>query len=216
MGNVAGTAGRVPPQRVLFVCRANVCRSPLMAAAFAQAVGDDGVPWRIESRGTDVVRSTVVCEIAADLAGDPATAGAKSRALNSRHIDNADLVVVSSLRERAMVTQLVPSARGRVFTLREALHLAKESGTDGRGQRQSGHSSVRAFAEHLDARRGLVPIPEPRSYRFLRLRTEHPYDVPDVHGASQRRHRRVLEETREAAHALGNEAAAFVAGAATQ
>ena len=37
---------------ILFVCTANICRSPLVEALFRDMVSDEPVEWKVESAGT--------------------------------------------------------------------------------------------------------------------------------------------------------------------
>ena len=46
-----GPAGAKRPKKVLFVCRANVCRSPMAEALFNALAGEGGLRWRAESAG---------------------------------------------------------------------------------------------------------------------------------------------------------------------
>lgn len=173
---------------VLFVCAQNVCRSPLMAAVFADAVGvgvesgSDG--WIVDSAGTGAHPGRRSCRVAAEV--EPAVVGHHSRLLEAADLDRADLVIAASLAERAVIAQLRPAARSRTFTLREALMLGERGGA----------KPAASLAEHvaaLDARRGTLELSRWRALPWRRDR-QHPLDVVDVHQFGRRTHLRGLVE----------------------
>ncbi|MBI3763715.1 MAG: low molecular weight protein arginine phosphatase [Chloroflexi bacterium] len=109
---------------VLFVCTANVCRSPMAAALFSaqlarRAAGVAAEEWTISSAGTWAVD------------GFPATAHAleavaakgidlaphRSRLLNEASLDAADLVLVMTRSHREAILAECPSAAGKVYLL---------------------------------------------------------------------------------------------------
>jgi protein-tyrosine-phosphatase len=115
----------VQPFRILFVCTANVCRSPmaehLMRRALEQRPGHLRTPWAVGSAGTRAL-------VGADM--DPSARHAlrergvdaplrRARQLTTAEIDVADLVLTASRTERSSIVALVPSSTRRVFTLRQ-------------------------------------------------------------------------------------------------
>lgn len=109
---------------VLFVCHANLCRSP-MAEYIARAVlaADD---VGVGSAGTHAVPGRPMHPFAAAvLAGrDPDSAGFRSREVSRDLLSDAALILTASRRERAFCVTLAPGAVGRTFTLRQFSRLA--------------------------------------------------------------------------------------------
>lgn len=185
--------------RVLFVCAQNVCRSPLMAASFAAAVGDPqpdggGRGWVVHSAGTHAHDGRAVC---------PFVAGLESRArlhrsakVSAEDIDMADLVITASREERAWIAQQAPESRAITFTLREALLL------DDRLSEESRAGTVDDYVAALNGHRGTIDMREPSASRWRRV-PEHPLDLEDVHGTRRRRHLRGLSRVSADAADLG-------------
>lgn len=185
--------------RVLFVCAQNVCRSPLMAAAFAGAVADglaetDDRDWAVRSGGTHAHEGRTPCPFVVALA--PAAARHRSMAIDREDIMLADLVIAVSREERSWIAQQVPESRQTTFTLREALLLDDRMGA------RPLLESVGEYVAALNAHRGTIEILPPVS-RPWRRRPRHPLDVPDVHGAGRHAHRRALTDVARDAADLG-------------
>ncbi|MFB4354661.1 hypothetical protein RAC69_16010 [Microbacterium sp. LS_15] len=184
-------------ESVLFVCAQNVCRSPLMAAAFQEALraeselGLGPSEWEVESVGTVASDGHRACRIAAEL--EPAAAAHRSVRLEADDLDVADIVIVASLEERAVVARLRPQARSRTFTLREALLL---------GEQRVEAASIAGYAAALDSRRGTLDLPRRSSLPWRRA--SDPLDVVDVHQLSPRAHRRGLERAASDARLLAS------------
>lgn len=194
--------------RVLFVCAANVCRSPFMAATFVEEESrsaEDG-EWTILSRGISVVREHAMCRLALSLLGS-GTAGAASASghlstqITQADLDQPGLIIAASREERARVARMQPSTRGRTFTLKEAVALGRPPLDAGERRRfvddAAGEATLEDYAELLDQRRGRVAVEEARRFRLPWSAHDDPKDVPDVHHDSTRRHTRVLKESRE-------------------
>ena len=49
-------------KKVLFVCTANTCRSPMALAIFDTLTEDEGLPFRAESAATEALEGTVIAE----------------------------------------------------------------------------------------------------------------------------------------------------------
>lgn len=185
-------------QSVLFVCAQNICRSPLMAAAFEEgfAAGGDiassGVEWVVGSAGTQAEPGKRSCRVAVDI--EKGASGHRSARLDADHLDAADLVIAASLAERALIAQLRPNARTRTFTLREALLL---------GERPVSATSLAEYAVALDARRGTLDLPNRRPLLWRR-EAAHPLDVVDVHHFGPRAHRRGLIKAASDARTLAS------------
>ncbi|MEH1101608.1 arsenate reductase/protein-tyrosine-phosphatase family protein [Micromonospora sp. CPCC 205561] len=110
--------------RVLFVCHANLCRSPMAEYVARRLLA--GRPVTVASAGTDAVDDLPMHPYAAELAvqagGDPTRF--RSRRLRREHLDGATLVLAATRRQRSVCTALAPGALHRTFTLRQFGRLA--------------------------------------------------------------------------------------------
>ena len=184
-------------ESILFVCAQNVCRSPLMAAAFREALRAEGElglappDWQVESVGTTATEGRRACRVAAEF--EPAVAAHHSVRLEADDLEVADLVIAASLEERSVIARLRPQARARTFTLREALLL---------GEDRVVASTISEYAASLHSRRGTLELPRPSS--LLWRRAADPLDVTDVHGMGSRAHRKGLEKAAADARLLAS------------
>ena len=120
-GFVAGATpdpGQGDPIRVLFVCTANICRSPYLELRARQLLGpDSGV--EVSSAGTsgfdaEPVSDTMEAEFARF---DTQTAGFRSRPATGDLVDAADLVLTAEASHRARLLEDRPAAFRKIFTL---------------------------------------------------------------------------------------------------
>ncbi|GGR93800.1 hypothetical protein GCM10010169_42780 [Micromonospora fulviviridis] len=109
---------------VLFVCHANMCRSP-MAEFIARRLLRD-LPVAVASAGTDAPDGAAMhpyaVEVAAGTGADPAAF--RTRRLRPEHLTRAGLVLTATRRQRSICTALAPAALPRTFTLRQFARLA--------------------------------------------------------------------------------------------
>ncbi|MGN9767211.1 arsenate reductase/protein-tyrosine-phosphatase family protein [Micromonospora sp. SD12] len=110
--------------RVLFVCHANLCRSPMAEYIARRLLAGRAVT--VASAGTDAVDDLPMHPYAADLAaetgGDPTDF--RSRRLRPEHLVGATLVLAATRRQRSVCTALAPAALHRTFTVRQFGRLA--------------------------------------------------------------------------------------------
>ncbi|MDO3705375.1 low molecular weight phosphatase family protein [Micromonospora sp. C28SCA-DRY-2] len=110
--------------RVLFVCHANLCRSPMAEYLARRLLADR--PVTVSSAGTDAVEGLAMhpyaAEVAAETGADPS--GFRSRLLRPEHLEGATLVLTSTRRQRSVCTAMVPAVLHRTFTLRQFGRLA--------------------------------------------------------------------------------------------
>lgn len=117
--------------RVLVVCTANRCRSPIaehvLRSEFAQLCGSAQADWSIQSVGIRAEPGLPIHPRAAAAlrkrAGIDASAF-RSRRINKEAIASADLILTASREHRAAVVTLVPGAIRYTFTIRQFAHLA--------------------------------------------------------------------------------------------
>ncbi|MCO1595047.1 low molecular weight phosphatase family protein [Micromonospora sp. RHAY321] len=110
--------------RVLFVCHANLCRSPMAEYLARRMLADR--PVIVASAGTDAVDGLgmhpYAMEIAAESGADAAEF--RSRGLRPEYLADATLVLTATRRQRSVCTALAPAALHRTFTLRQFGRLA--------------------------------------------------------------------------------------------
>ncbi len=120
------------PLRVLFVCTANICRSPHMElTARALAGADPGLVFA--SAGT---HGFVDSPMDADMAGTlgPGSADTfRSRRLDAALLAEADVVLTAQASHRSWILEEHPQLFSRVFTLGQ-FHAAIEHHPDLRGR----------------------------------------------------------------------------------
>src|SRR5215204_3185987 len=153
--------GRATPnhtRQILFVCTANVCRSPMVEAIFNALAEERGLAWRAESAGV------------AALVGEDITPNARSaldevgiyanehraRQASEEMLEEADLVLAMGPRHVATLRRRFGDLSERVYTLPEyALVAPPEEGIpDPYGQTMTAfRASVRQLLEHTE---GLV------------------------------------------------------------
>lgn len=109
------------PLRVLFVCTANICRSPYMELR-ARAMVGASTDIEFTSAGTHGFRAhhvdaTMGVVLAARGIDDEAAEAFASRRLTRDMINEADLVLTAEASHRAFVLEEVPGAFRKAFTL---------------------------------------------------------------------------------------------------
>lgn len=121
-----------PGFRVLMVCTANHCRSPIAEQLLARdSAGLFGAGrWHIGSAGTAVRGLWPLHEHAATVLAErlpaeqlPALAGHRSVQLTTALIAEADLVLTATRQHRGAVVTMLPGAVGRTFTIGQFARL---------------------------------------------------------------------------------------------
>jgi protein-tyrosine phosphatase len=117
--------------RLLFVCTANQCRSPmaqvLLHHALAERWGEHASAWTIESAGAQYGGAVPLHPLAAEALaglGVPPVEFA-SRRLTPGMLRDADLVLTATRAHRGMAAQLEPRALNRLFTINQFAHLLR-------------------------------------------------------------------------------------------
>jgi protein-tyrosine phosphatase len=112
----------------LFVCHANLCRSPLAERltrhAFEEAFGAGEV--FISSAGTHAYEGSAMHPGSAAVLSERGVeaAGFTTRTLNAAIVATADLVLTAEREQRAACVKLAPGAVRRAFTVRQFARLA--------------------------------------------------------------------------------------------
>ncbi len=194
------------PFRILVICTANVCRSPLAAhvlrsglspsQASNSTTGISGLV--VDSAGIDVDPGDPMCPQSAARAGLDSPAHA-SASMTANALRLADLVLALDRTHRAAAARLAPDSRHKLFTLRQAAEIARLIANDSSRSRfppgapplpAHPRERLRWLVAELDAGRGaLAGLPEGSE------------DIPDNHGAKD--HRATLDDVVAAASALG-------------
>jgi protein-tyrosine phosphatase len=108
---------------LLFVCHANLCRSP-MAERLAHQLGAGRV--HVASAGTHarpgMAMHTLAESTLRELGVDPT--GFTSRRIDEAMVAGADLVLTAERHQRSLCVDLVPAAVRRTFTIRQFGRLA--------------------------------------------------------------------------------------------
>ena len=143
---------RVPrPVKVLFVCTANICRSP-SAEAMARATGLPGLEFSsagTHARDGEPINPDMVAVLPADLD----TSAFRSRRLTTALLEEADLVVTMEAAHRTFVLDDHPGMFRKVFTLGQ-LARALEQAPAGLGPgRPAGPSRAHSPERRSRARR---------------------------------------------------------------
>jgi protein-tyrosine phosphatase len=118
---------------VLFVCTANLCRSPLAEHLTRSMSAELGLDLRVQSAGTDAIAGKPIHPSVAATLGRRGLAVAptwSSRRLDRSAIQAADLILVAEASHRSRVAQLDPSAVARTFLLLQFAELVQAARSD--------------------------------------------------------------------------------------
>ena len=159
--SAAETPEPAAPLRVLFVCTANICRSPYMEIRARQLAGDSA-EVEFHSAGTHGFTDHAMDEVMASTL-EQADDEFRSRRLSRELVEQADLILTAEAVHRAFVLEEFPQAFRRVFTLGQFAANAQElQGLRGRalvaaaGERR--HASVPGHDVADPYRRGIAAV----------------------------------------------------------
>jgi sulfate adenylyltransferase len=121
--------GADAPLKVLFVCTANICRSPYMELTARRLLPDetDIVFSSAGTRGFDAAEMDA--EMAARLGGGTGSDGFRSRPLTRELLEDADLVLTAEASHRAFILDEQPGLFRKVFTLGQAAAALRRLGS---------------------------------------------------------------------------------------
>jgi protein-tyrosine phosphatase len=125
--------------QVLFVCTANICRSPMAAALFGRLahIGGDGGPESVAVRSAGLLPGgyasppevvTVMAEMGIDLSRHSSTQ------VSADLVASSDVVVGMARRHAREVIILDADSWARTFTLKELVRRGDEAGPRGPGE----------------------------------------------------------------------------------
>ncbi len=146
------------PKKVLFVCTASICRSPMAEAIFNALAEERGLAWRATSAGVAALEGE---DITPNARAALEEVGIYTREHRARQVDEAmlregDLVLAMGPQHVATLRQRFGDLSERVYALPEyALGAPPEEGIpDPYGQTMTAfRASVRQLLEHIE---GLV------------------------------------------------------------
>ena len=142
---------------VLFVCTANVCRSPMAEAVFNALAEDRRLPYRARSSGVAALVNepmTPNARAALEEVGIPAGHHHRARQVSESMLREADLVLTMSPRHVATLQERYGSLSHKVHTLPQ--YASGSTGEDGisdpYGQTMTAYrASVHQLLDHLDS-----------------------------------------------------------------
>lgn len=141
-------------KRVLFVCTANICRSPTAEAIFDALVTETGAQYEAGSAGTAALVNEPIAlyaRAALDEIGVFAE-GHRARQVNQTMLEDADLVLAMTPKQADTLRRLSEPLSAKVHTLLEYANDAPdmEGIPDPYGQSMTAHrASVRQLYHHL-------------------------------------------------------------------
>jgi protein-tyrosine phosphatase len=190
---------------LLFVCIANVCRSPTMQFMTGHHLDRLGIgsSWVLSSAGTAAREGDLMCATAAAAlrpSSDGAAFGAAHRArpLDAALVERADLIMVATHHERPLLARLAPGARSRTFTMVEAALLAEAAVRRPRRPWRE-DEPLGGLLANMHAARGSISLPTRPALGQRLLRFGHApdsSDVRDVHSGTGGSHRHTLADLR--------------------
>jgi protein-tyrosine phosphatase len=116
---------------ILFVCTANICRSPMAERLAARYLGDVPDLFGVSGAGTRGQEGSEMHPHAEQtLRSLGASAdGFQARRLTAAHLAGADLVLTATREHRSACVSLDPVSLGRVFTIPQFARLAEVMAT---------------------------------------------------------------------------------------
>jgi protein-tyrosine phosphatase len=156
-------AGAARVSKILFICTANVCRSPMAAAIFNALAEDKGLPFRAESAGVAALEDAPVDRSAkAALEEIGVYVGYhRARQVSKSMLEEAHLTLAMSPWHLAELRRLLGDLPHKIHTLPEYVNSAsgEEEISDPRGQPITAYrTSVRQLLDYVGRlMKGLEP-----------------------------------------------------------
>ncbi|GGO79106.1 adenylyl-sulfate kinase [Nocardioides deserti] len=145
------------PLKVLFVCTANICRSPFMEVVARKLAGPDA-SVTFASAGTHGFRDHPMDEVmGGTLAGRGAEVGDfASRAVTRQMVDEADLVLTAEAAHRTFILDDQPAAFRKVFTIGQFAEAVRAADTS-----LAGRELVRAVGDRRGTADAMLDVADP-------------------------------------------------------
>ena len=176
------------PFRILLVCEANVCRSPMAECLLRKSLdynGADAHAFELTSAGThaddgaEMDARTVEQLVRLNVSPN----GFRSHTLTDGDLIDADLILTATRAQRSMLLERMPTALRRSLTMLEFAQTAQQV-----RHRRPDVRDPKDLVRLTAAARGSIPVPE--------------YDIADPVGGSVKAHRRTADVTLEAVQAI--------------
>ncbi len=112
-----------PPdyRSVLFVCTANVTRSPLAETLFRHQISNTGKTWEVASAGTKAIKGSQANPVVSFLMhqrGLPMSAH-RSQPVTAKLLKKRYWIIVMELEHKDLILNIDPNLSERIFTFRE-------------------------------------------------------------------------------------------------
>jgi protein-tyrosine phosphatase len=142
-------------KKVLFVCTANVCRSPMAQELFNALAEDEGLPFRAESAGTAALEGRPMAEnalAALEEAGVYPRETHSARQVSAAMIEGAELVLAMTPQHAATLRRTGGGPPRGIHTLPEYTTGVAGGGiADPHGLTMAAHrSTLRQLYEHVE------------------------------------------------------------------
>jgi low molecular weight protein-tyrosine phosphatase len=147
---------------ILFVCHANLCRSPLAERltrqAFGEVFGEGASQVAVSSAGTHAFVGSPMHKGSAQVLDECGidAGGFASRQLNASILSGADLVITADREQRAACVTMAPGTVRRAFTLRQFTRFVAAVPPVPRLTQGPVPDRLRALVEQIGAVRHLV------------------------------------------------------------
>lgn len=106
-----------PVRHVLFVCKGNICRSPMGEAYLRKKARQMGLQFIVQSAGLDTTpgRPAHPYAVSEMLKHGMSLANHVTQMLHKDLVDQADLIIVMEVSQRTRLTRLYPRSKPKVF-----------------------------------------------------------------------------------------------------
>jgi protein-tyrosine-phosphatase len=141
-------------KKVLFVCTANICRSPMAQAIFDALAEDEGLPFRAESAGTAALEGRPMADNAVAALEEVGIYPRphNARRVNEAMVEEAELVLAMTPQHAATLRRLGSNPAGGIHTLPEyTMGVRGEGIPDPYGLTMAAYRSTsRQLYEHVE------------------------------------------------------------------
>jgi protein-tyrosine phosphatase len=148
--------------QILFICHANLCRSPLAEGltrrALDETFGSGAADVVVASAGTHAFVGSAMhqgsSQVLAEYGVD--ATGFTSRPINPAILSGADLVLTAAREQRAACVTMAPATNRRTFTIRQFTRYAQAVPVDHALANGTAAVRLRALVEKVNSIRHLV------------------------------------------------------------